>query len=193
MTKLHAIFMFAVVLMSSTIGRSHGTEKPGPNGGELRMPGDFHTEVKQRGREFEVFLLDNDFKNPQTTDSVVDIQVIKPDTAAPIEVACRSTRAARPPHFVCMNPKYKPVNGDILKLKAKRGDAIGAEVEYKLPLLQPVVAKSVKSSTKTDAKKPASAHDVGHGQDDKSNLKPQGNPASAPSFNDPHSDSHSGH
>ena len=157
MTKHLMIFIvavistFSLVIMLTPVARSHGEDKVGPNGGEIRMPGAFHVEMKQRGREFEVYLLDMDFKDPVTVDSSVDIQVMKPDTAAPISVACRTTRAAKPPHFVCLNPKYKPAPGDILKVQAKRGPSVGTEAEYKLPLLQAV------------AKKPASTHTAPHG------------------------------
>lgn len=166
LTKTLAIALTAVTvsLISSLRAQAHGEDKPGPHGGEVRMPGAFHTEVKQRGREFEIYLLDIMFKDPQTADSSVEVSVrsaSQKENAEPMLLSCRTTRAAHPPHFVCHNPKYKAADGDVLKVKAKRLGQVGQEVEYKLPLLQ--AKKSGKSAEKPNEKKSGSAHDHGHG------------------------------
>lgn len=156
MKRLNLGFLSLMLLLAPTVSRSHGEDKPGPNGGEIRMPGAFHTEVRGKSREFEIFLLDIGFKNPTIENSSVEVRV-KPAKPGSKETAltCRASKAARPPRFVCLSSSYLPVAGDVLLVKAKRGNLAGNEAEYKLPLL---VAKSGVEDSH------GSAHDSHHGE-----------------------------
>ena len=56
------------ILISSLVGLTafaHGEDKPGPHGGHIRMPANFHTEVIQDlDGSFHIYLLDMQFKEP---------------------------------------------------------------------------------------------------------------------------------
>lgn len=66
-------FLFTLMLSSNAF--SHGEDKPGPNGGYIRMPGAFHTELipDKKNKSFHVFLLDIAFKNPTIDNSSLEM------------------------------------------------------------------------------------------------------------------------
>ncbi len=52
----------------------HGENKLGPNGGFIKMPGAFHTEVVPVGQnKLKVFLLDMNWKNPSILNSNLSV------------------------------------------------------------------------------------------------------------------------
>lgn len=58
----------------STHASAHGENKPGPNGGYIRMPGAFHTEIVPNGKhKIKVYLLDIEWKNPSVINSKLEI------------------------------------------------------------------------------------------------------------------------
>ncbi|CAN5517721.1 hypothetical protein BH10BDE1_BH10BDE1_14200 [soil metagenome] len=131
---LLALFVHMVILPDSTLAR--GEEKPGPNGGEIRMPGAFHTELKVSGRQIWVYLLDLKFEKARTDKSSVVVEVVSPTPgAAPVKLDCKPAKVSEPPKFVCMHANYEPSKGQTLKVRANRGTAMGQEVSYVLPLL----------------------------------------------------------
>lgn len=158
MTKSISKFTMAAlgVLFIGVAALAHGEDKPGPNGGEIRMPGAFHTEVKLQGREIRVYLLDIEFKNPMIENSSVDITAITSASKDGVKMSCKPSKSAARTYFVCLDGKYAPANGDVLKVKAKRGTSTGNEVEYSLPLLKA-------SAAKKGAEPGASSHDPHHG------------------------------
>ncbi len=54
---------------------AHGGDKAGPNGGHIKMPGAFHTELilQPQKDSLQIFLLDLSFKNPVVADSKVEV------------------------------------------------------------------------------------------------------------------------
>ena len=150
-----AITVIGAFLMGAT-AHAHGEDKPGPNGGEVRMPGAFHTEVKLQGREVRVYLLDIEFKNPMIENSSVDVMAINGSAKEGVKLTCKPSKSVARAYFVCLDAKYTPSNGDVLKVKAKRGTSTGNEVEYSLPLLKA-------SAAKKGAEPGASSHDPHHG------------------------------
>lgn len=120
-----------IILLSTLISifaDAHGEDKPGPNGGYVRMPGAFHTEVVPRkAGEFEVFLLDVQFKNPATKDSTVSavLKTSKGET----KLTCAATKQSS---FLCQGAGKKP--DGILRVDATRENAKGNTAEYTLPL-----------------------------------------------------------
>jgi hypothetical protein len=51
---------------------SHGSNRPGPHGGKIKMPGMFHTELLIKSHHtFRVYLLDMKFKKPVIKESKV--------------------------------------------------------------------------------------------------------------------------
>lgn len=109
---------------------AHGEDQPGPNGGEIRMPGAFHTEVIAEKNGFRVFLLDMNFQNPAVKNSSVELTYNdgKKNEKANCAVDGNS--------FFCRtaNISTQRLKGE-LKLKVSREGALGNEAIYKLPLL----------------------------------------------------------
>lgn len=158
--RISSLVIALSVLALGAAAHAHGEDKPGPNGGEIRMPGAFHTEVKIQGKEVRVYLVDIEFKNPTVENSSVEITAITGAAKNGLKLACRASKASRPAYFTCTAPKYSPVDGDVLKVKAKRGTSTGNEVEYSLPLLKASVHGN---DAKKGAEPAASSHDSHHG------------------------------
>lgn len=117
-------FMVTLLLLSPQAALSHGEDRPGPHGGHIRMPGVFHTEVVQAGKDTaKIYLLDLHWKNP-TRKGKVEARLGK-------KVAtCR----ARDDHFSCVFPKESDLSKGILTILAEREGDKGVEVFYELPL-----------------------------------------------------------
>lgn len=124
----------AVALLVSPSLFGHGENKPGPNGGFIRMPGAFHTEVvpDKRDHSFRLYLLDLEFKNPTTKDSSVQASLIQ-GQGKEVGFACLVVVGS---HFHCKPNKNYSMNNGVLTLKVKRGDVSGVS-EYKFPLKSP--------------------------------------------------------
>ena len=74
MKKILISIGFIVV---STLAFAHGEDKMGPNGGFVRMPGAFHTEVVVNLKNtLKVYLLDIDWNNPSVLKSEVKATVL---------------------------------------------------------------------------------------------------------------------
>lgn len=66
--------LVAAMLITSSIAFAHGEQKPGPHGGEIRMSGAFHTEVKSAANsKLKIYLLDMKFQSPTTQNSTVEV------------------------------------------------------------------------------------------------------------------------
>lgn len=128
MKKINSIIaVFGFIVSAHTW--AHGEEKPGPHGGVIRMPGAFHTEIKEKSAHaFEIFLLDMEWKNPQTHDSKI-VAHWKTENIK-IKLPC----SAKKDRFVCKLPSGKKLkSGDHITLQATRAGQSGAEVSYKFP------------------------------------------------------------
>lgn len=106
---------------------AHGEDKLGPNGGYIRMPGVFHTEVVAKPDKLEVYLLDIEWKNPTIKDSNVDVKLS--DENKTKTLACSPERN----RFVCKLENNSLRKGQ-LTVTAKRGKDQGAPAIYSLPL-----------------------------------------------------------
>lgn len=116
-----------IILATSVKGFAHGEDKLGPNGGYLKMPGGFHTEVvPEKNGNLKVFLLDIAFKNPTVKNSKVVATIIN---ATKKEINCKSKRD----HFLCETTKADLTKGN-LTIIAERSTVKGAEAIYDLPL-----------------------------------------------------------
>jgi hypothetical protein len=121
--------MMGIVLLYSSLGLTHGGDKPGPHGGFIEMPGAFHTEVVPgQDGSFDVYLIDIEFKNPTVKDSAVQAWLQSEDkkTALKCDIIEQT-------HFRCL-PTDKEFKGRELIVKAKREKMQGNEARYKLPL-----------------------------------------------------------
>jgi hypothetical protein len=123
------IVMIFTLLFFGSIARAHGEDQPGPNGGYIRMPGAYHTEVVMtEPHRLKVYLLDIHWKNPVVKDSSVKITVAGRTAAA---TDCK----ASDDHFVCELPKKVNLNEKgTLSLNSTRSKQTGVAATYNLPL-----------------------------------------------------------
>lgn len=125
----HKTFAFISFLLMPLTLWAHGEETPGPHGGHIKMPGAFHTEIKVSSQdEIQVYLLDMSFKNPSVKDSSVKMYLKYKNTQ--VSFTCQ---VADGDHFTCKGNKKIPAHGNLI-ITATRENAVGNEVQYKLPL-----------------------------------------------------------
>lgn len=115
-----------ILLLISLKTFAHGEDKPGPNGGYLKMPGGFHTEaVPQKDGTLKVYLLDIEFKNPTVKNSKISATI---NNGMPKTLDCTPKRD----HFICKTTKTE-LNKGTLTIVAERSTVKGAEAVYSLP------------------------------------------------------------
>lgn len=124
--KITRHFAFILCLFALTNGEalSHGENKPGPNGGVIRMPGAYHTELVAHGDHLMVYLLDISFKNPVTKDSSVKLKV------ADKVVNCEPKKD----FFECWATGLDLNKIKKLELESKRLGVSGKNAQYPWPL-----------------------------------------------------------
>jgi hypothetical protein len=105
---------------------SHGMNKLGPNGGYIKMPGAFHTELIEKEKELQVYLTDMTFKNPTTVDSSVSLTYIGEKTTL---VNC----IKREIHFSCPKPEGTLKGIKEILLNATRNKSKGTPAKYSVP------------------------------------------------------------
>ncbi len=123
------ILLVATSLMISPLIHAHGEDKPGPNGGYIRMPGAFHTELLKVGNtKFKVFLLDIEWKNPTIKESFVTAIVKSKNKEETIK--CKTANDV----FECSLPKgWKWEDLSEINVRSNREKAQGVAV-YTFPL-----------------------------------------------------------
>ncbi len=121
------IFTGLLVLIPGLL-LAHGEDKLGPNGGYIRMPGGFHTEVKIAKDDLLVHLIDINFKNPTTKNSSVRVEYVL--NGKTTFLTCSVKGAA----FSCSLPKDFNAKKGKLVVSADREGMKGANAEYALPL-----------------------------------------------------------
>ena len=122
--------MFKTILILSAIFASlqtfaHGEDVPGPHGGYIQMPANFHTEVvpDKNGKSFKVYLTDLQFKNPLTKNSEVKAQL------GDQNILC----SVKKDYFLCSGAKN--LKSGTLVIKATRDGVVAqTEATYDLPL-----------------------------------------------------------
>lgn len=121
---------FLLVFEGQALG--HGENKPGPNGGHIRMPGAFHTELVAAGdkKSFKVFLLDLTFQNPVVQKSSVKLEYAG---AANFQAVCTASKD----FFDCKFKDPVPVDRGAIRVLANRQGMKGGVAEYNLPLKFP--------------------------------------------------------
>ncbi len=126
------------LLMISILGEgvvyAHGEDKPGPNGGFIRMPGAFHTEVIPLGpNKLKIFLLDITWQNPSTANSDLAVRL-------KLKKAAKAKCEIKDNFYICDFPKGVDLTqkGELI-VKAKRENQKGNQVSYELPLKLQVI------------------------------------------------------
>lgn len=64
-----------MLTFSSNFAFGMGGDKPGPNGGFVKMPGTYHVELVPKKNSVLVYLLDLSLRNPVTKDSSVTLKL----------------------------------------------------------------------------------------------------------------------
>jgi hypothetical protein len=124
-----------VLNLICSISLGHGESKPGPNGGFIRMPGAFHTELVLEKNQtfFDVYLLDMEFKNPRVKNSAVTA-VLEQKRNKKVSFVCHEVDGH---HYRCKSGDQSPIDftKDLgqLSLNVKR-DGVEGKALYELPL-----------------------------------------------------------
>lgn len=132
--KTLTLISIMVLLLRLTAAFAHGEDKAGPNGGFIRMPGAFHTEVvPSAANSIKIYLLDVQWKNPSVLgSSLVVTHKAKKDSQAKCTV--------KGDHYACDFPKEINLSQKAeLVINAQRENQKGNVVSYELPLELQVV------------------------------------------------------
>lgn len=124
------IIAFLTLVAITSIANAHGEDKPGPHGGHIRMPANFHTEVvAENDGSFRVYLLDMQFQNPIVKKSEVKAYVIS-EKKKKSSLKCAEMNQD---HFHCVSGGN--IKSGTLVIKAKRnGIKASVDAKYSLPL-----------------------------------------------------------
>lgn len=141
------IFIILMLALSANTVFAHGEDKPGPHGGHIKMPANFHTEViADKDGSFHIYLLDIQFQNPTVKDSEIKAFVLNGKKRTDLKCSIMGSN-----HFHCKGSK--PVKSGSLVLKAKReGTWASADAKYDLPL------KAFEVSPATNTPNPTEDH-----------------------------------
>lgn len=122
------IFFVFFILMIGRQAFAHGEDKLGPNGGYIRMPGAFHTELVPIGEnKFKIYLLNMEWKSPSVKDSRVMLSFGRGPS---LKAKCTVEKN----FYICIfDVKLDLKNGE-LTLQATRESQVGNMVKYPLPL-----------------------------------------------------------
>lgn len=126
---LKLIIALLAVVSTSTIAMAHGEDKPGPHGGHIRMPANFHTEVvADKDGSFHIYLLDLQFQNPTINRSEIQANIVSGKLKSNLRCKPMGTT-----HFHCTGTKSN-IKGELI-LRAKRlGTWASMKAKYTLPL-----------------------------------------------------------
>jgi hypothetical protein len=131
--KLSLRFLAFLSLMIAQVGShgvalAHGEDVPGPHGGDVRMPGAFHTEVKSEDGSLQIYLLDMNFSKPTIENSQLEALIKSGKTEVKLQCSPRTTS------FSCALPKSQKLDSGELIIKANRDGLKGNAAVYQLPL-----------------------------------------------------------
>jgi len=130
-----------LIALAPNFANAHGEDKPGPNGGYIRMPGAYHTElILTAPNSAKVYLLDINWKNPVVKDSGVKISaagIAKEGHSSGSKVKPTAFSDCKPAkdHFVCELPKNINLSAaGSLTVSSTRLKQSGGPAIYNLPL-----------------------------------------------------------
>lgn len=132
--------LLAITLLTAQLAKAHGEDKPGPHGGYIKMPANFHTElVPAADGSFMIYLIDIQFQNPVIENSKV--KVFFNSGKKKITLNCTPMKD----HFHCFSKQ--PIKKGILSVRATRsGNSATMDAKYDLPLKssEPVKTQTTK-------------------------------------------------
>lgn len=125
---------------------AHGEDKPGPNGGHIRMPGNFHTEVvPDKDGSFHIYLLDMQFKEPLVQKSSIKAFVLSGKKKSNLKCKVMAD------HFHCVGAAAGGSGNLVIKAQ-RNGTMASMEAKYELPIkpfdLKPGEAPAVQDHSK---------------------------------------------
>ena len=126
--------LLTALILRESIVYAHGEDKLGPNGGFIRMPGAFHTEVILLGpNKLKVFLLDINWQNPSVANSSLVVSLRK-------NKSYKAKCEIKENYYICDFPKGVDITlkGELL-VEAKRENQKGNQASYELPLKLQVI------------------------------------------------------
>lgn len=142
-----------ILLFLTTTGWTHGEDKFGPHGGYIRMPSNYHTEVKvENNRTLKVYLLDLHWKNPTIQNSTVEATHKSAANQKSPSAAVTTQCEPKENFFLCQFPsRINLTRSGEIKLATQRDGQKGVEVLYPLPLKleKPAAAPKTESGTST--------------------------------------------
>jgi len=123
--------LLIAVALKTSFSWAHGMDKPGPHGGYIQMPGNFHTELLPREDGFTLFVLDASLRNASTAGATVTATVKRNSTSS--EVSCNPQGS----QFDCrLATGFKLVEDDKVFITVNRPDGRGISI-YKYPFKRP--------------------------------------------------------
>lgn len=130
--KLSNLFLTLAVALSGSFAFAHGEDKPGPSGGEIRMPGAFHTEaITLEKNKLKVYVLDINWQNPTVEDSSVEATFVGHHKS-------KAKCAKEKDFFVCSFGDDVNLKGKgTLEIQASYKKQKGNTATYKTPLKYP--------------------------------------------------------
>lgn len=127
-----SLLALAAGLSAPGTALAHGEAEPGPNGGEVRMPGAFHVEAVAGNDVLLVYLLDTEIQNPKVAGSSVEVKLEQ--NGKEWQLDCRAVEADQ--KFRCPLPAAAELDSGELTIEASRGGVPGAVAQYELPMMQ---------------------------------------------------------
>lgn len=127
--------LLAIVIATSINASAHGEDKLGPNGGYIRMPASYHTEIVLDGpSKFKVFFLDISWKTQALNNSSVEVSY---EGKKSVKAKCEPKERD---FFSCSFPKGTDLtkNGKLV-VTSQHEKQKGNEVMYNLPLKLEIV------------------------------------------------------
>lgn len=115
------------VLTFANNANAHGTDKLGPNGGYVTMPGAYHVEVVPRDDLTQVYFLDMKFRPLETKDSTISFK-LKGHHAE--EIPCMNRNS----YFECSTVLKEAKGFNEIEIQSTLKKSKFRTSNYKLPL-----------------------------------------------------------
>lgn len=121
--------LFFAIMYSGLLAMAHGEDKPGPHGGYIKMPANFHTEViADKDGSFHIYLLDLQFQNPTVIRSEIQAHIISGKIKS--NLSCKPMGTT---HFHCTGTK-PDIKGELILRAKRQGTWASMKAKYALPL-----------------------------------------------------------
>lgn len=131
--------IICILIFLSTFAAAAQEEDLGPNGGQLKLVGNFYSEViANKDGSFHVYLLDKENKKPTVRYSFVT-GFFETATGAKVEILCVAVKT----YFDCYPRGWNLKKGKKLLLSLARDNVSGTDVVYNLPIYNPKDLESV--------------------------------------------------